>query len=257
MKKILLFFFAILSFSLSAQGITGKAFYKAKTTTGEDYSEMPEEKRLRKEKRDKELYEKTYILTFNNKESIYKEEEFLNEASPYMVGFLAAMQSYSTESVYKNLESQRIIEAREFLGKRFLIDDTLPKLEWELVKEAKQIGDYTVFKAVATMKIDLNDYRMKNSINEDSKEGKIQANVIVTAWYAPQIPVSNGPDEFSGLPGLILELNVNRTTFLCSKIILNTGNKNIINPPKNGEIVTFEKFESIVADKKKELKDKF
>ena len=28
----------------------------------------------------------------------------------------------------------------------------------------------------------------------------------ITAWYTPQIPVSHGPAEYGGLPGLILEL---------------------------------------------------
>ena len=42
----------------------------------------------------------------------------------------------------------------------------------------------------------------------------------VTAWYTPQIPVSNGPEEFQGLPGLILELSYDSQTILCSKISL-------------------------------------
>ena len=258
MKRILGIVFCVFYLSLSAQSIKGKAYYKTITATNSDYSKMPEEKRLRLEKRDKELYEKTYILTFNNKESIYKEVETLKEISPYMLGVLSAMQSYIIESIYKNLDTNRIIEEREFLGKRFLIVDTLPKLDWELEKESKQIGNYTVFKATGIKKMDLNDYRTTNSIKKDTVVGKNMANIVVTAWYTPQIPVSNGPDEYSGLPGLILELNMGQTTFLCSKIILDRGKANeTINPPKNGKIVTFNEFDIISKEKKKELKDKF
>lgn len=257
MNKIILFLFAIFSLSLSAQNISGKAYYKSNTNTGRDYSEWPAEKRLRLEKRDKELYEKTYILTFNNKESIYKEEETLKETSMYVQGYLAAMKAYSTQSIYKNIENRSIMEEREFLGKRFLIDDSLPKIEWQLEKESKQIGEYIVFKATATRKVDLNDYRTQISIKKDTVGEQDGAIFMLTAWYTPQIPVSNGPDEFSGLPGLILELNIGRTTFLCYKIILSSENASTIKPPKNGEIMTFEQFDEVVADKKKELKNKF
>jgi GLPGLI family protein len=30
--------------------------------------------------------------------------------------------------------------------------------------------------------------------------------VVTTAWYTPQIPVSNGPRNYHGLPGLIMEV---------------------------------------------------
>lgn len=255
MKKIIPFLFIIFSISLSAQKISGKAYYKSNTNTGRDYSEMPEEKRLRLEKRDKELYEKTYILTFNNKESIFKEEETLKDprTSAYMMGVFSAMRSYITKSIFKNLETRRIMEEREFLGKKFLIDDTLTNIDWQLEKESKQIGEHIVFKATATIKVDLNDYRTQVSIRKNSLEQQQKGIFIVTAWYTPQIPVSNGPDEYSGLPGLIMELNVGRTTFLCSKIILYNENKVNINPPKKGEVVTYEKFEKIVAHKKEEL----
>lgn len=257
MNKIITLLLFVFSISLSAQTISGKAYYSSNTATDRDYSEMPEEKRLRLEKRDKDLYEKKYVLTFNKMESIYKEEEALEETSQYMMGYLAAVKSYFIESIYKNHETQRIVEEREFLGKKFLINDTLPKLDWQLEKKSKQIGDYTVFKASAAKKVNLSDYRAGRFLDKDSTNKENLANVIVTAWYTPQIPVSDGPDEYSGLPGLILELNVDRTTFLCSKIILNSEKEKTIKHSKNGEIVTFEQFDKIVADKKKELNNRF
>ena len=47
---------------------------------------------------------------------------------------------------------------------------------------------------------------------------------MLMAWFTPQIPMyrmaqGNTP---AGLPGLILNWNVDRTTILCSKIVLNT-----------------------------------
>ena len=253
MNKILTFLLLIFSFSLSAQSISGKAFYKSKTTSGTDYSEMPEEKRTRLEKRDKELYEKTYILTFNNKESFYKEEESLdsNSSYGYRDGFLAATGSYFSNGIYKNIESDSIVEQREFLGKLFLVENSLPGIDWKLENESKQIGDYTVFKATAIQKVELNDYRMVNA--RDDKD----ANLIVTAWYTPQIPVNIGPDIYNGLPGLILELNIYRTTFLCSKIILNTRNSQEIKKPRNGQRVSINEFDQIAEKRRKEDRQEF
>lgn len=253
MNKIFTFLLVISTISLSAQSISGKAFYKTKTTTGTDYSEMPEEKRTRLEKRDKELYEKTYILTFKNKESIYKEEESLDgNSNRYNAGYLAATGSYFSDGIYKNIESDTIIEQREFLGKLFLVEDSLPKFYWKLENESKQIGNYTVFKATAIQHVDPNDYRMVNA-KDDNKD----VSLIVTAWYTPQIPVNMGPGIYYGLPGLILELNIYRTTFLCSKIILNTKQSPEIKKLKNGQRVSMNEFDQIVEKRREENRQDF
>jgi GLPGLI family protein len=49
--------------------------------------------------------------------------------------------------------------------------------------------------------------------------------VTITAWYTPEIPVNQGPENYWGLPGLILEINDSKTVILCSKIVLNLKKK--------------------------------
>ena len=67
-------------------------------------------------------------------------------------------------------------------------------------------------------------------IRNEAKVPNLETNTItvtevkmttIEAWYTLQIPVSSGPAEYWGLPGLILEVNSGNTTILCSKIILN------------------------------------
>ena len=55
-------------------------------------------------------------------------------------------------------------------------------------------------------------------INGESKESKKKENVVTTAWYTPQIPVSNGPDDYQGLPGLILEINDGKKQLFVQKL---------------------------------------
>ena len=273
MKTISTLILVFLSLTSFSQNISGQAFYESKTTV--KMSEigrkgMDENMRKMIAERMKSYLEKTYVLTFNGDESIYIEEEKLETDS--RGGMMSMMMgSFSPGIQYKNLKTNQIIEEREFYGKQFLIKDTLTNLEWTLEKESKQIGQYVVFKATAVKKIDENDLSMarrrRNNDKEkgikDEKEGvvvikdstkgddplneiEVPKEVIVTAWYTPQIPIKNGPGEFTGLPGLILELNFYRTTILCSKIVMNPKEATAIKAPKKGKEVSRADYNKIV-----------
>ena len=87
-------------------------------------------------------------------------------------------------------------------------------------------------------------------------KGKNEEEMVeVTAWYTPQIPVSMGPSEFWGLPGLILEVNMNNTTMLCSKIVMNPEDKNEIEAPKRGKEVAKMEYKEIITGKMIEMRD--
>ncbi|RLD29117.1 MAG: GLPGLI family protein, partial [Bacteroidetes bacterium] len=81
--------------------------------------------------------------------------------------------------------------------------------------------------------------------------------ITITAWYTPQIPVNNGPGNYHGLPGLILEVNNGRQTLICSKIVLNPKNKISITEPTKGKKITQEKFDAIMEKKMKEMEDRY
>lgn len=264
-----------------AQNISGRAYYESKTTVDTDNfggREMSEDMKKQILERMKSYLEKTYILTFNGKESLYKEEEKL-EAGAGNQGFGMMMSSFSAGDQYKNLETGQFLEEREFFGKQFLINDSILKLDWQVGKESKQIGQYIAIKATAVKKVDPNDFSMmrrrrdRDRANEEQKEGEevadstkskdpfdeieIPKEVMVTAWFTPQIPIQNGPGEYAGLPGLILELNVDRTTILCSKIVLSTQGNETIEAPNKGTEVTREAYNQIVKEKTEEMRENF
>ena len=154
-------------------------------------------------------------------------------------------------------------------------------MDWKLEKESKQIGQYVVFRATAIKKVDPNDMSMarrrgndnrdadtsekkEGEVNKDStkvddpfEEIEVPKEVLVTAWFTPQIPVGNGPGEYAGLPGLILELNVDRTTILCSKIVMNPKEADAIEPLKKGEEVNRSEFNKIIKEKTDEMRENF
>ncbi len=277
MIRYTLIFLLFLSFSINAQNISGQAFYESKTTVDMDAlgggREMSEEMKKTVAQMMKSALEKTYILTFNKDESIYKEQEKL-DAAPMNPGFKMMMSSYTPGAQYKNLKTGQIIEENEFFGKQFLVTDSIKTLDWQITKESKPIGQYIAFKATAIKKVDPNDYSMARPKKKDEKENaetkkdtaqpqdpmdmiEIPEEIEVTAWFTPQIPVSNGPGEYAGLPGLILELNVYRTTLLCSKIVMNPKDSEKIEPPTKGKRVSREEYVKIVKEKTEELRENF
>jgi len=259
------------SINLFAQkDFLGKAYYETKTTI--DMSsfgggQLSEERKKQMAERMKGALEKTYILIFNQSESLYKEEERL-EAPKQGGGMRFAMMNVSGGAYYKNLKTQQVLQENEFFGKQFLIKDSLPKLDWKLESETKTIGQYICFKATTLIKKssarDLSNFMRRPPENEKSKDSSDiisdennKDKVVVTAWYTPQIPVNQGPDNYWGLPGLILEVSSERTTILCSKIILNPSNKESIRVPSKGKEVTQEEYDAIVKKKSEEMADMF
>jgi len=265
MKKCITLIIVILSLTSYAQNVNGQAFYESKTSVKMSEigrKDMDENMRKMIAERMKNYLEKSFVLTFNDDESIYVEEEKLEtESKGGMMNIM--MGSFSPGIQYKNLERNQIIEEREFYGKQFLLKDTINNLEWTFEKESKQIGQYVVFKATAMKKMEENNLGLARR-NEDKEkelkngnELKVSKEMIVTAWYTPQIPVKNGPGEFSGLPGLILELNFYRTTILCSKIVMNPNETTVIKAPKKGKEVTRKEYNIIVKKKVEEIRENF
>ena len=91
-----------------------------------------------------------------------------------------------------------------------LIDNVLvhnkTKLNWKIENESKKIDDYICYKATLVEKY-------KNRMNEEKQK-------TVVAWFCPEIPYSFGPNEYYGLPGLILELEKDENKYVAKKITL-------------------------------------
>ncbi|WNH09036.1 GLPGLI family protein [Thalassobellus suaedae] len=266
----LLLFVSLVSFSQN--DFQGKAFYESKTTVDMNNfggGQLSEERKKQIADRMKSALEKTFILTFNQSESVYKEEEKL-EAPGQGGGMRFGMMTGAGGTQYKNVKEQKVLKEQDFFGKQFLINDSLQKLEWELGAETKTIGKYTCFKATAIKTVegfDMTRFRRRddnekpkdstNTKNEETKDADTPREIEVTAWYTPQIPINQGPDVYWGLPGLILEISADRTTILCSKIILNPSEKETIKVPSKGKEVTQKEYDAIVKKKTEEMREMF
>lgn len=251
--------------TLSAQKFQGVAeyVYKAQMNLGRWGAKMSEAQKKQIAERLKNRLEKKYILRFNKAESLYDEYEKLDALSGATDSW---GKNFTPGAQYKNVKTNAFIQEQEFYGKKFLIKDELLKIDWKMGVETKQIGRYNCFKAKAMIPSsqlafwEFSWSRLRQETGEDTTnaDDEVQKEAVpmteVTAWYSPQIPVSQGPSEFWGLPGLILEINSGTTTILCSKIVINPEDKQDIKAPKKGEEVKKLEYKDIIFKKMQEFR---
>ena len=94
-------------------------------------------------------------------------------------------------------------------------------------------------------------------LDGETKETVTKATKVTTAWYTLQVPISNGPKNYQGLPGLILELNDGKNLIVCTEIVLNPSETIKIKEPEKGKVVNQKKFDEIQEQKSKEMMEKF
>jgi len=254
---VLAFLFSANTQNPTKQEFQGKAYYisKASMDLGRWGARLSEAQKKQIAARMKNRLEKNFILTFNKEESMFTEEEKLDAISGATDSW---GKNFAAGDQYKNVKTNSQIQSQEFYGKKFLVKDNLQPIEWKMGNETKTIGQYTCFRATATIPAnDLEWFSFSwDRVREENKdeEKKVKMTEVV-AWYTPQIPVSHGPSEYWGLPGLILEVSANNTTMLCSKIILNPQEKVEIEAPEKGKEITKNKYQETITEKMKEFRD--
>ncbi|MFA5620610.1 MAG: GLPGLI family protein [Weeksellaceae bacterium] len=99
---------------------------------------------------------------------------------------VATVQMGSRGTIFKNTADNIYLKEAKLGTKNYLIQDSLRVFDWSISKETKTILGFETRKATAVL---------------DDKYG-----TKITAWYAPKLNFKTGPEDFWGLPGLILEL---------------------------------------------------
>ena len=133
---------------------------------------------------------------------------------------------------YVNFEEGQVVEKRDFLGRTFLITGETATLAWRLTDERSEFLGYMAQKATA-----------------------VRDSTTIEAWFTPEIPVSAGPSEFGGLPGLILVLNIDdgQRSYVAKDLSLDALAADTIVAPTKGKKVTREEFDEIVEKKMEEM----
>ncbi len=147
-----------------------------------------------------------FNYTFANNKSIYKFDRW--SADTKLPEF---MRKTDEESVwFMDFDSHKINMQKNVFGSVFNIEDSLPKLEWRITTESRNIAGFNCRKAVA----------------------KMFDSVYVFAFYTDEILIPGGPCSISGLPGMIMGVTIPRlyTSWIATRVNVNGINTDIIKP---------------------------
>lgn len=125
-------------------------------------------------------------------------------------------------TIYSDLEKSIAVSEKDVLGERMLLTDSTRKINWKITDESREIAGYPC--------------RRANALILDS--------IYVVAFYTDKIPVSGGPELFSGLPGMILGVALphENITWFATKVTDAAVAPNLIVAPKKGKAVTNKTF---------------
>ncbi|MGC6478775.1 MAG: GLPGLI family protein [Flavobacteriaceae bacterium] len=246
--------------SESVQDFQGEAYYfsKSKMELGSWGARMSEAQKKAVKARLKNRLEKSYVLSFNTEASLFVEEERVDAISGATDSWGS---NFARGKQYKNVAENQLVQVQEFYGKKFLVKDELQAIEWKMLPDTKQIGQYTCFKATAVVpEQELSWFNFSWSDLSSTNTSTTEADIKLTpieAWYTLQIPVKHGPAEFWGLPGLILEVSAGNTVMLCSEIVINPKERKAIKAPTKGAEINKKDYRTTIVSKMMELRNSY
>ena len=146
---------------------------------------------LSKEQRDKVTYMwgsrsewKGYTsMYFTPTQTRYEDSE--ERAEPDDEGYSWRKDVYS---IRRDFNGNKVFDMIQLLGKLYVVEDTIRPPSWKILNDIKEVAGHICMDAFWT---------------DTLKQQK------VLAWFAMDMPVSGGPERFCGLPGMILEADVN------------------------------------------------
>ncbi|SHL59022.1 GLPGLI family protein [Flavobacterium xanthum] len=125
---------------------------------------------------------------------------------------------------YKNLERKKYKVVATQNDQDFNLKETLPSLNWKLIDESKTINGYACKKAITT-------------------NTAFNSNQSIVAWYTDSIPVNDGPNHYQGLPGFIIQIEIdNNSISTFDKLIFSKENTPIEEPNNSAPELSFSDY---------------
>ncbi|PKP21204.1 MAG: hypothetical protein CVU05_07340 [Bacteroidetes bacterium HGW-Bacteroidetes-21] len=192
---ISLFFSFLFPVNISGQNISGNVKYTITHNWVKKYSSIDY---IDKAEIEKDTYvwanEPEWVeistLSFSPEASLYNETgETKNKMTS---NYTWRKQEYT---IYRNFKENKSYDLIRTLNKLYVIEDSIKSYNWKILNEMREISGHICMNA---------------SIRDSIK------NQTIIAWFALDIPVSAGPDRYTGLPGLILEININKGALVIS-----------------------------------------
>jgi GLPGLI family protein len=230
MKTIVIILGVLVSIA-AAQIVFGQAeegviLYEVKTNM---HRNIPKEREAMKS-RIPEFRTSRQQLFFNTIESLYTlVEEDEDEDIDVNNGPVRMRFQQPQIQIYFNQSTSMHITQQEFMGKEYLIEDSLKLPAWKFGTETKTVIGYSCKQATY--------------FNEERRED-------VVAWYTPQLRPFLGPETFNTLPGAVLEVNFNdgERVITAKKLDARSLKKNELKVPVKGIKINRDEFRKMVDE---------
>jgi GLPGLI family protein len=196
-------------------------------------------------------------LFFNSSESLYKtviedeEEQFSagEGGGARMVFKMPSMELF-------NQTSGKIVSRQEFMGKYYLIEDSVKMSPWKFGDQIKTIAGYECRMAYFTRTDTVPAMVISVGPNaaEQKREPQIRTTEI-TAWYTDKIRPFLGPERYNTLPGAVLAIDINNgeRVIVAKTIDLRELKKNELKEPANGTKTTQAEFRKMMEEQMKQM----
>ncbi len=124
--------------------------------------------------------------------------------------------------LYKNYNSNRLLDEVSLDDKQYIISDTLPRQPWKLSDDTATVLHHLCRKAMMTT----------------------SRGTAMIAWYCTDIPLPLGPDRFANLPGAVLKVDIDNggMVYTATEIRAAVNGKDLKAPTK-GQVVTQAEYE--------------
>ena len=222
MKQIIALLFALVIFQwATAQVKEGKIVFEEKIDVHRRISKENEQMRALLP----QFRTNKYELLFADNKSLYQKQEEETDLSEQPQGGMVMRFGGADNIYFKDFTLQKSIEKRDLMEKEFIVEDSIRNITWKLVDgETKTILNHVCKKAT----------------------GKSERGLDLVAWYTEDILLSSGPAQFSGLPGLILALDIAEGEIVITAQEINDSvKKTDIKAPTKGKKVTPAEFAKI------------
>lgn len=161
-------------------------------------------------------------LLFSNGQTLWRALEREEEQDQVTAGDggmqVRMVVAGSDDVLYTDLNKGIRVEKREFLDRKFIIDDSVRNLKWKMTGETRMVLKWNCMKATTT---EVRSRLVMSMENGKMERKEIQDTMQIIAWFTSEIPLPLGPAEYQGqLPGLILEMDINngRQTYRATEV---------------------------------------
>ena len=207
-KALLTLFIAIITIPLFSQKNSGTVLYKVVSKKEVNYKKIINKGSLTSFFKGKAAFE----LVFKEDKSCYKRKvNFNKEGEREKINFFEIVGG--SDAIFYNEKGKTIKSVNEY-DEDFLVT-YVPK-QWQITQEHKKIGGYVCYKAI-------------------SKNNRV-------VWFTPNIPLSFGPKDLNGLPGLILEEEIGKISIVASEIVFKEISDKQIKKPTKGTPITEKEY---------------